>query len=257
MPSSTISLRSVEQRFQSKRGSVCALTEVTFDVLAGEFISIVGPSGCGKSSLLRLIGGLDSPSEGQILIDGDDVRGPRREIGTVFQSPVLFPWRTVLGNVMLPGIVHRRDRKKTEARARTLLETVQLSDFAKSYPFELSGGMQQRVGIARALINDPTMLLMDEPFGALDALTRETLNMQLQQLWLEQRQTIVFVTHSVPEAILLSDRVLVMSGRPGQIRADIAIDLARPRGISDTATAAFGRYADQIRGHLNAGGRLD
>ncbi|MCL2898760.1 ABC transporter ATP-binding protein [Brenneria tiliae] len=255
--SSTISVRGVQQRFTTRNNSVTALTGVDIEIPAGQFLSIVGPSGCGKSTLLRLIGGLDLPSAGEILIDDVRVRGPRREIGTVFQTPVLFPWRTALENVLLPAVVRRQNRKQATAKAHALLEAVQLSGFEKSYPAELSGGMQQRVGIARALASDPGMLLMDEPFGALDALTRETLNDQIQQLWLAQRQTVVFVTHSVPEAIFLSDRVLVMSGRPGQIRADIAIDLPRPRTLADTATTIFGAYAEEIRGHLNANGRLD
>jgi len=255
--SSTISVRGVQRRFETRNASVTALTEVNIEIPAGQFLSIVGPSGCGKSTLLRLIGGLDLPSAGEISVDGAPVRGPRRDIGTVFQTPVLFPWRTALENVLLPAVVRRQNRARATEKARALLDAMQLSGFEKSYPSELSGGMQQRVGIARALASDPGTLLMDEPFGALDALTRETLNGQIQQLWMGQHQTVIFVTHSVPEAIFLADRVLVMSGRPGRIQADIAIELPRPRSLADTATARFGVYAEEIRSHLNANGRLD
>lgn len=253
----SISLRAVEQSFSGRAGTVTALRDVSFDVPAGQFLSIVGPSGCGKSTLLRLIGGLDLPSAGQVDVEGKAVRGPHPDIGTVFQAPVLFPWRTALENVVLPSIVRRLPKRQARERARELLRTVQLDGFENAYPGELSGGMQQRVGIARALASDPKIILMDEPFGALDAMTRETLNDQLQALWLDRKPSVVFVTHSVPEAVYLSDRVIVMSGRPGQVCADITIDLPRPRRIEDMNTPTFGAFCAEIRGHLNANGRLD
>ena len=215
---------------------VMALDDINLDIRAGEFVTVVGPSGCGKSTLMRMIAGLIAPSRGEIRLGGDIVRGTRRDIGIVFQSPVLFPWRTVLENVLIPIDVQRRGRQQNLPKARDLLAMVGLADFAHRYPAELSGGMQQRVGIARALVNDPAILLMDEPFGALDALTRRSLQDELLRIWAATGKTIVFVTHSIEESIYLADRIVVLTYRPGTIKRDIRVELPRPR---DSASAAF------------------
>jgi NitT/TauT family transport system ATP-binding protein len=222
----------------------------------GEFCVIVGPSGCGKSTLLKVLAGLVPGGEGTARIGGEPAGLPRSDIGFVFQSATLLPWSTVLHNVLLPLKVQRRaDRKGWEARARELLDMVGLHQFADRYPFELSGGMQQRVGLARALVHDPRLLLMDEPFGALDAFTRETMNAELQRVWMLRPKTVVFVTHSITEAVFLADRIIVMSQRPGRGLADITVDLPRPRTFEMVDTPAFSDYARRIRALLHQGER--
>src|SRR5262249_16370613 len=196
--------------------AVRALEAIEFEIGEGEFVAIVGPSGCGKTTLLKILAGLIPASAGSALLCGTPITGPRRDIGVVFQAPVLCPWRTVLGNVLLPADVQRLDRRQLRAVALDLLRLVGLEEFQGRYPWELSGGMQQRVAIVRALIHDPAMLLMDEPFGALDAMTREQMNLELQRIWLERRKTVVFITHSIPEAVFLADRGFVMTSRPGR-----------------------------------------
>jgi NitT/TauT family transport system ATP-binding protein len=223
----------------------------------GEFVSIVGPSGCGKSTLLKILAGLLPASDGDALLRGTPINGPRRDIGVVFQSPVLFPWRSVFGNVLLPADVQRLGREPMRQRAFELLDLVGLKGFEHRYPWQLSGGMQQRVALVRALIHDPALLLMDEPFGALDALTRETMNVELQRIWLERRKTVVFITHSTSEAVFLGDRVLVMTPRPGRIQDVLEIGLPRPRSLEVMNTEAFGVYVQRIRRALNAGGGLE
>ena len=223
----------------------------------GEFVSIVGPSGCGKSTLLKILAGLLPASDGDALLRGTPIDGPRRDIGVVFQSPVLFPWRSVFGNVLLPADVQRLGREPMRQRAFELLDLVGLKGFEHRYPWQLSGGMQQRVALVRALIHDPALLLMDEPFGALDALTRETMNVELQRIWLERRKTVVFITHSTSEAVFLGDRVLVMTPRPGRIQDVLEIGLPRPRSLEVMNTEAFGVYVQRIRRALNAGGGLE
>jgi NitT/TauT family transport system ATP-binding protein len=223
----------------------------------GEFLSIVGPSGCGKSTLLKILAGLMPASSGEALLNGTPIDGPRRDIGMVFQSPVLFPWRTVLDNSMLPIDVQGLGRAQMIARAKSLIALVGLSGFENRYPWELSGGMQQRVALVRALVHDPALLLMDEPFGALDALTREAMNVELQRIWLERRKTVVFVTHSTSEAVFLADRVMVMTSRPGRIGDLLKIDLPRPRTLEVMNTEAFGTYVRRIRNGLNAGGGIE
>jgi len=218
--------------------SVVALEDVTFEVQKSEFVSIVGPSGCGKSTLLHLTTGIQPPTTGGVSVLGRDVRGAdhqKRNVGMVFQEPVLLEWRSVLKNVMLPieillsnGTLEG-DKSEYRTRAEELLELVGLDGFENAYPGELSGGMQQRVSICRGLVYDPPVLLMDEPFGALDALTRETLNAELLDIWSTTGKTILFVTHNLEEAVYLSDRVVVLSSRPGRIRDIVDIDLARPR----------------------------
>ena len=224
---------------------MAALRDVHVTIADGEFISVVGPSGCGKSTLLRIIADLLSPTEGTVLIRG---RSPheatqRREIGMVFQSPVLYDWRSVRRNVELPLEVMGRPRQVRRQRAEEMLELVGLEKFASRYPWQLSGGMQQRVSIARALSFEPVILLMDEPFGALDEITREYMNQELQRIWSQTRKTVLFVTHSVPEAVFLSTRVVVMSPHPGRVVAEIDIDLPRPR-TEETRTQP--RYYDLI-----------
>ena len=233
---------------------VVALADIDFTVRDGEFVSIVGPSGCGKSTLLRILAGLMPQTQGQAHLAGSPITGPRRDIGVVFQSPVLFPWRNVLANAEVPVDVQRLDRKTMRARALELLKLVGLEGFENRYPRELSGGMQQRVSLVRALIHDPALLLMDEPFGALDAMTRETMHIELQRIWMERRKTIVFITHSIAEAVFLADRVLVMTPRPGKIGAELTIDLPRPRPLDVVNTEGFGAYVRQIRSALNATG---
>lgn len=229
---------------------VQALDQVNLNVRAGEFISVVGPSGCGKSTLLKLITGLRAPTAGRITVNDKLVTGPRSDVGIVFQSPVLLPWRTTLENVMLPVDILHLDKRKYEARARELLELVGIEAFAQAYPQELSGGMQQRAAIARALVYDAPILIMDEPFGALDAMTREQMNVEVQRIWEASGKTVIFITHSIPEAVLLADRVVLMSPRPGRILKVMDIDIPRSRTLDDMVTPAFGNYVREIRAAL-------
>ena len=238
-------------------GAVTALDHVDLTIRGGELIAIVGPSGCGKSTLLRILAGLMPPTEGEAWLQGSRIEGPRRDIGVVFQTPVLFPWRSVLDNVLLPVDVQRLGRDKMRATAMTLLRMVGLEGFESHLPNQLSGGMQQRAALVRALIHDPSVLLMDEPFGALDAMTREQMNVELQRIWMERRKTVVFVTHSVGEAVFLADRVVVMSPRPGRIVDTLDIDFPRPRPLSVMNTEAFGVHVRRIRAKLNATGGLE
>ena len=252
-----ITVSAIDKRYASRHGTVNALAAVTFSVGEGEFVAVVGPSGCGKSTLLKILAGLLPSSGGDALLRGTKIAGPRRDIGVVFQSPVLFPWRTVLDNVLLPVDVQGLDRARHEKVALDLINLVGLGGFENRYPWELSGGMQQRVAITRALVHDPAMLLMDEPFGALDAMTREHMNLELQRIWLEKRKTVLFITHSIPEAVFLGDRVLVMTPRPGRILEDVRVDLPRPRHLEVMNTPEFGRYARAIRARFAVRGGLD
>ncbi|MDT2020954.1 ABC transporter ATP-binding protein [Methylocella sp. CPCC 101449] len=248
----------VEKTYATKDGqAIHALKDVNLDIGKGEFISIVGPSGCGKTTLLKILAGILRRSSGDIAMQGRDLNGPSRELGVVFQAPVLLPWRTVLQNVMVPVEVQKRERASFEQRARQLLAMVGLTGFENKYPTELSGGMQQRVGICRALVHDPSFLLMDEPFGALDAMTREQMNEELQRIWTESRKTVLLVTHSIPEAVYLADRVVVMTPRPGRIVDIIPVDLPRPRTLAMHNTPEFGRFVARIRAHFNSTGSLD
>jgi NitT/TauT family transport system ATP-binding protein len=252
-----ITVKAIGKRYASRHGPVTALEDVTFAVGEGEFVAVVGPSGCGKSTLLKILAGLLPASGGQALLRGTPIAGPRRDIGVVFQAPVLFPWRTVLDNVLLPVDVQRLDRARHERVALELIHLVGLGGFEHRYPWELSGGMQQRVAITRALVHDPAMLLMDEPFGALDAMTREHMNLELQRIWIERKKTVLFITHSIPEAVFLADRVLVMTARPGRLLDDVRVDLGRPRGLEVMNTPEFGRHVKAIRVQFNAKGGLD
>ncbi|TFZ02627.1 ABC transporter ATP-binding protein [Ramlibacter henchirensis] len=224
-----IEVRGLGLRYETQSGSLQALSEVDLAIADGTFVSIVGPSGCGKSTLLSIVGGLLKPTAGSVLLDGQPVTEPSPRIGFAFQDAVLLPWRSVLDNVLLPAQI-RHDKARYEAKARELLATVGLAGFEKNLPGELSGGMRQRVAIARALLLDPSVLLMDEPFGALDALTRERMGLELLRIWQGTRKTVVFVTHGISEAVFLSDRVIAMSARPGRVVRDLRIDLPRPRG---------------------------
>ena len=251
-------LQGVNKRFRSKDGSdVVALHDVSFDVKAGEFVTVVGPSGCGKSTLLRILAGLARASQGEVTLAGRPVNGPSRDVGVVFQAPVLLPWRTVMENVLVPAQIQGRDVKASTERARHYLQLVGLEQFHTKYPSELSGGMQQRVGIARALVNDPALLLMDEPFGALDAMTRESMNVELLKLKERTGATIMLVTHSIPEAVFLGDRVVVMSPRPGRITQIVEVDLPQQRTLELINTDRFGTYVTGIRANLHATGGLD
>ena len=249
-----VTLEDVSKTFSRAGRSVQALAGINLNVKAGEFISVVGPSGCGKSTLLKLITGLRSATSGRIAVNGRPVTGPRSDVGIVFQSPVLLPWRTTLENVLLPVDILRLDKDKYVSRANELLKLVGLDGFAHAYPQELSGGMQQRAAIARALVYDAPILIMDEPFGALDAMTREQMNVEVQRIWESSGKTVIFITHSIPEAVLLSDRVVLMSPRPGQIIKVMNIDIPRTRTLDDMVTPAFGDYVREIRSAL--GGNL-
>jgi NitT/TauT family transport system ATP-binding protein len=242
-----VSLTDVSKRYITKDGEVVALDKLSIDVRREEFVSILGPSGCGKSTLMMMVAGLSKPTSGRVVIDGAVVTMPQTKLGIVFQQPMLLDWRTVKENLMLQAEIRKLDRKQSGERADRLLDRVGLGAFANRRPFELSGGMQQRASICRALLHDPPILLMDEPFGALDAMTRDDLNLELQDIWLSSPKTVVFVTHSISEAVFLSDRVVVMSARPGRIAADIEIDLPRPRDLRARESSEFGAYTNKIR----------
>ena len=225
---------------------------MSLEIGEGEFLSIVGPSGCGKSTLLRIIAGLVPPTGGAVRIAGREVAGPRRDIGMVFQDAVLLPWRTVQKNVLVPAEVIGIDAGTARRRAAELLDLVGLGGFADKYPMELSGGMRQRVAIARALMHDPAILLMDEPFGALDAMTREAMNSELLRVWQASRKTVVLVTHSIDEAVFLADRVVVMSPRPGSVREVLDVKVGRPRTFRTRLDPAFLEVVGVVRGHFEA-----
>jgi NitT/TauT family transport system ATP-binding protein len=252
-----VRIRAVDKVFASRtRAALKAVDNVSFDIRAGEFVSIVGPSGCGKSTLMMMVSGLTPATAGEITIEGKTVSRPHANLGVVFQRDALLEWRTVLDNVLLQIDIRHLDRSKFIPRAMDLLARAGLTGFEKYYPWELSGGMRQRVGICRALVSNPSLLLMDEPFGALDAMTREQMNLDVQRIWLQDRKTVLFITHSISEAVFLSDRVIVMSPRPGRIAADIAIELPRPRKLSMREGSAFGGYVAKIRETFQSFGLL-
>lgn len=233
--------------YASSRGPVTAVNNLSTKVHAGEFVSVLGPSGCGKSTLLGVVSGLLRPTAGQAKLEGSAITGPRADVGVVFQRPTLLPWLTVLENVLVPVRTMRLPVKQYTERAEALIEMVGLTRFRNHYPNELSGGMQQRVGIVRALVHDPKLLLMDEPFAALDAMTREKMSLELQRIWTEAKKTVLFITHSIPEAVFLSDRIVVMSSSPGRIVEDIACDIARPRTLDTLEQPGFTAACNRLR----------
>jgi NitT/TauT family transport system ATP-binding protein len=234
-------------RFGYRGSEPPILDALTLDVAAGAFVAILGPSGGGKSTLLKLLAGLERPQAGTMTLAGTPIRGPRREIGMVFQKPTLLPWRSVRDNVLLPAAFASRASAAERARADHLIETVGLARAADLYPGALSGGMAQRVGLARMLMHRPQLLLLDEPFSALDAMTRERLSLELQRIWMEERATALFVTHSIPEALFLADRIVVLAGRPGRILADMEVPLARPRTLDSLGAPEFAELASALR----------
>jgi len=252
-----IEINGASKIYKTKEGEVPSLGRLDFTVEDGEFVVIVGPSGCGKSTLLKLVAGLLPPTEGEIRVAGRRVTKPHRDVGIVFQNAMLLPWRNVLRNVMLPVEVKGLDKSEYLPRAQALLQKVGLAGFERKLPWQLSGGMQQRVSICRALVHDPKIVLMDEPFGALDALTREKMNMELARLQRETHKTVLMITHSIPEAVFLGDRVLVMSERPGTIAASYDIALPHPRAVEVMADPRFSDYVARIRRHFFAQGGLD
>lgn len=232
-------------------GNLPALGPVSFEVEAGQFVSLIGPSGCGKSTLVRVFAGLQQPSQGRVTIDGQPVDGPSPLTGMMFQQANLMPWRTVIDNVALPLELAGVPRAERQQQALDALHGLGLAGFERAYPGELSGGMAQRVALGRVLVQRPAALLLDEPFGALDALSRERIGQDLMRMWSQQRQTVVMVTHDIQEAVLLSDRVLVFSSRPGRIIADVTVDLSRPRLPEDAFNEDFAAVARQVREAIN------
>jgi NitT/TauT family transport system ATP-binding protein len=252
--SSVVSLRSLSKVFP--RGGVTALQDIDLEIERGEFVSLIGPSGCGKSTLLRVVGDIVEPSAGDVIVNGKPARRARldRDYGIVFQAPVLYDWRTVAKNISLPLEMLGWSRSRRAERVQEMLDLVELTGFEGHHPWQLSGGMQQRVSIARALSFSPALLLMDEPFGALDEMTRERLNLELLRIWRETGSTVIFVTHSISEAVFLSTRVAVMSPRPGRITSVVPIDLAQPRTNETREQPRFFELVTQVRELLHASG---
>ena len=252
-----IGLEAVSLFYRSKTAEVHALDGISLAAADREFVALLGPSGCGKSTLLKLISGLIPQSSGVIRVNGKKISGPTPSIGIVFQSPLLMAWRTVLENVLLQIEIRNLRVADYRGAASELIRLVGLDGFEDALPHQLSGGMQQRVGLCRALIHDPDLLIMDEPFGALDAMTRELMNAELQRIWIDRRKTVLFITHSISEAVFLADRVLVMSPRPGRVVGEIAVDLPRPRTVATTELSAFVQFTREVRRHLNAGSAIE
>jgi len=245
-----VSIENVSKQF---KGGTVAVRNIDLEIEPGEFVSLIGPSGCGKSTLLRIVGDLIQPSEGRVTVNGKAARKARQDhdYGIVFQDAVLYDWRTVSKNIALPLELAGTPRQERQAKVEQMLDLVELQGFGDHHPWQLSGGMQQRVSIARALSFDPALLLMDEPFGALDEMTRERLNMELLKIWAETASTIVFVTHSISEAVFLSTRVVVMSARPGRISNVIPIDLPQPRGEATREDPHFFELVTEVREALH------
>ncbi len=252
-----IRIDGVTKTYRTRDGEVPSLRPITFDVRPGEFLVVVGPSGCGKSTLLKMLAGLLPVTSGTIQIEGDTVTEPHDDTGIVFQSPTLLAWRSVLRNIMLPVEIRRLPRDRYLERAHKLVEMTGLKGFEHKYPWQLSGGMQQRAALCRALVHDPKILLMDEPFGALDAMTRERMNVELQRIQHETAKTVILITHSIPEAVFLADRVMVMSERPGTIAATYEVPLERPRTLDVMGDPIFIQLTQTIRKHFAAQGHLD
>ena len=246
-----IEIAGVSKTYRTRDGEVPSLRPIDFRVADGEFVVVVGPSGCGKTTLLKMIAGLLPPSAGEVRVEGRTVTKPHANVGIVFQSALLLPWRDVLRNVLMPVEVKGLPRAEYEPRARALLKMVGLEGFERKYPWQLSGGMQQRASICRALVHDPKILLMDEPFGALDAMTRARMNVELQRIQRETKKTALLITHSIPEAVFLADRVLVMSERPGTIAAIYEVNLPKPRSLDVLSDPEFVRLTQAIRKHFD------
>ncbi|HLI13749.1 MAG TPA: ABC transporter ATP-binding protein [Alphaproteobacteria bacterium] len=257
MSCEVIGLEGIGLTYATRAARLDALEAVSFSAAKGEFVAIVGPSGCGKSTLLKIIAGLLRPTSGVARVNAQVVDGPMASVGIVFQSPLLMPWRNVLRNVLVQIEMRGLPVERYRGMAIELLTLVGLAGFQEAYPHQLSGGMQQRVGLCRALVHDPELLLMDEPFGALDALTREQMASELQRIWMERRKTVLFITHSIAEAVYLADRVLVMSPRPGRILGEVPIGLERPRTIAMASSREFAAHSSRIRAYLNAVGALE
>lgn len=243
----TLSFNAIDLEYKTRRGSVLALQGLDFDISEGSFVSVLGPSGCGKSTLLKLAGGLLRPTRGGVELSGRKVVEPSRNVGIVFQQPTLLPWKTVLENVLVSIRAQGLDIKTYRKRAEDLLAMMKLGGFLRHYPHELSGGMQQRVGIARGLVHDPSVLLMDEPFAALDAMTREMMMEELQRIWMENQKSVMFITHSIVEAVFLSDKIVVMSPRPGRVVQIIDVDLPRPRTLASLSDPKFVELTGRLR----------
>lgn len=250
-----IRIKNLEKVYQTKNDAIFAVDDVSFDIEQSQFIAVVGPSGCGKTTILKMLAGLVPYTSGSITIAGKKVTQPQTDLGIIFQDAVLLDWRDVISNVMLQVDIRGLDRAQYLPRAKELLKATGLEGFENKKPYELSGGMRQRVSICRALVHDPPLLLMDEPFGALDALTREQISMDIQHLWMEKRKTVLLITHSIPEAVLLADRVVVMSPRPGRVVEILDIDLPRPRRL-DRLPDKFNEYTGRIRQIFQASGVL-
>ena len=247
MTAGLIDGRNITKVYATATGPLVALDNVSFSIREGEFISLVGPSGCGKSTLLSILGGLEEKSDGSLVMAGKHHDAPRPDLGMMFQTSVLFPWRTIRENVRLPGIILGLNRKQQAERCEELLDMVGLAGFGERYPSELSGGMRQRAAIARALTLKPRFLLMDEPFGALDEFTRETMNVELLRIWEKTGKTVIFVTHNISEAVFLSDRIFVMTPRPGRLEGIVDVDLPRPRTTESMRNPRFNDHVFGIR----------
>lgn len=250
-PAPFLHIRKLSASFRGRLGDLSALDEVSFEVARGEFVCLIGPSGCGKSTLLRIAAGLLAPSRGEILLEGDALRAPQKRVGLVFQQPTLLPWRTVQANVALPLEMCGLPSAAIQARTAELLALVGLEGFEREYPLHLSGGMAQRAALARALAQHPEVLLLDEPFGALDALTRERMAVELLRIWEREQRTVLMVTHSVEEAALLADRVVVLSARPGRVTACVEVSLPRPRAAGMLSSPELQQIAGKLRAALS------
>lgn len=242
----SISVADLRKVYATRDGSITSLDGVTFDIQPHEFVSILGPSGSGKTTVLKIVAGLEAKTSGVVCVDGKEVAGPQRKIGIVFQVPALMRWRTALENILLPSEVLGIDKAHARERGMETLRLVGLGDFARKYPNELSGGMQQRISIARALAHDPSIMLLDEPFSALDMMTRNQLNIELLRIWSDRKQTSMLITHSIPEAVFLSDRVVVLGARPAKVLEIVKIDLPRPRMPEMRVSKEFIEIVDHI-----------
>lgn len=248
-----LEVRELQASFRGLYGDLDALCDVSFTVARGEFVTLIGPSGCGKSTLLRIVAGLLTPSAGEVLLEGQSLTGPTRRVGLVFQQPTLLPWRTVAENIALPLTLEGTDADTIRTQVQAMVRLVGLEGFEREYPLHLSGGMAQRTALARALIQNPEVLLLDEPFGALDALTRERMGAELLRIWQVYRRTVLMVTHSVEEAVLLADRVIVLSPRPGRVIGNVPVSLPRPRTPDMVSSVELQATARLLRELLNHG----